>query len=254
MQRFNRSVYRSLIVLGLVSASAVGTLGAQGGGQPPARRPQAQRTPATAPDSTVRRGGMEGVRGPIGARPQYGIINGEQPMGRGGRGQMRFGPPGRFAPGYMAPGQYGPGMRGQMRPGPEARGGMEGWFAPGRGVRGQMRPGARAGFVAGVRAGQIQQRQRAQFARRAAVADRIRNLTPEQRDAIRLHRTAARDEARRLNEEVKAGKLTEREARHKWLDWRLDHRLNIRPDSAQRGRGGRRGPGGPASEGLGGGF
>ena len=101
--------------------------------------------------------------------------------------------------------------------GPIGRGGAGPVMRGGRGVgiapQGRMRMADRAG------------------ARRGVASDRIANLTPEQRNALRAHRDAARTERRRVGDAVRAGTMTREHSREQLRTWREQHRP---PESLRR--------------------
>jgi hypothetical protein len=61
-------------------------------------------------------------------------------------------------------------------------------------------------------------------AERAVRQERIRNLTPAQREALYQHREAARAERERVVGELRAGKLTREQAREAMQKWRDAHK------------------------------
>ena len=74
-------------------------------------------------------------------------------------------------------------------------------------------------------------------AQRAVVRERIRNLTPEQRQLLQTNRETLRAERTRVGEQLRAGTITREQARTQMQVWRREHRpnLGLRP---QRGPGG----------------
>ena len=74
-------------------------------------------------------------------------------------------------------------------------------------------------------------------ARRAVLRERIRNLTPEQRQQLQTSREALRTERNRVGEQLRTGTITREQARTQMQAWRREHapNLGLRP---------RRGPGG----------
>jgi len=209
-----RSIYRGLTVAGALGLATI-SLESQGG--PPARR-------AVPPDSAaaqVRPGApMRGQMG-AGARGQFGP---GAPM----RGQIGLGARGQFVPGAPMRGQMGPGARGQFGPGVPMRSqmgpGARGQFGPGAMMRGQMGRGAGPAF------NRRAQRDR-MIAQRAVVRERLRNLTPEQRQQLQAGREALRVERQNIGEQLRAGTLTREQAREKLQAWRREHQ----PNAALRG-------------------
>lgn len=65
------------------------------------------------------------------------------------------------------------------------------------------------------------------IARRAVVQDRIRSLTPEQRQQLRATRDAFRTERQRVVEQVRTGSITREQARQQLQNWRREHRPNV---------------------------
>lgn len=65
------------------------------------------------------------------------------------------------------------------------------------------------------------------IARRAVARDRIRSLTPEQRQQLRETRDAFRTERQRVAEQVRTGSITREQARQQLQNWRREHRPNV---------------------------
>lgn len=106
-----------------------------------------------------------------------------------------------------------PGQRGGELRGPA---GMRG------GGRMGMRPG-RAG--AGLReAGPGRGIERRMMIRRGVMRERIANLKPEQREALRKHNELAGAERAKIREEVQAGKIDRTQARARMQKWREEHK------------------------------
>jgi len=74
-------------------------------------------------------------------------------------------------------------------------------------------------------------------AQRAVMRERIRNLTPEQRQLLQTTREAFRAERVRVGEQLRAGTITREQARTQMQAWRREHAPNL-------GLRQRRGPGG----------
>ena len=75
-------------------------------------------------------------------------------------------------------------------------------------------------------------------AQRAVMLERIRNLTPEQKQLLRANRQAMRTERQAVGAQLRAGTITREQARLRMQTWRREHQLNLGL------RGPRRGPGG----------
>ena len=152
--------------------------------------------------------------------------------GQGGPPARRAVPPDSAAaqvrPGAPMRGQMGPGARGQFGPGVPMRSqmgpGARGQFGPGAMMRGQMGRGAGPAF------NRRAQRDR-MIAQRAVVRERLRNLTPEQRQQLQAGREALRVERQNIGEQLRAGTLTREQAREKLQAWRREHQ----PNAALRG-------------------
>ena len=65
------------------------------------------------------------------------------------------------------------------------------------------------------------------IARRAVARDRIRSLTPEQRQQLSATRDAFRTERQRVVEQVRTGSITREQARQQLQNWRREHRPNV---------------------------
>jgi hypothetical protein len=128
---------------------------------------------------------------------------------------------------------------GAVRPGAGPRGGEFRGAGP-RGGRpmGMRGPGGgRPG--AGLReGGPGRGLERRMMIRRGMMRERIANLKPEQREALRKHNELAGAERAKVREEVQAGKLSREQARARMQKWREDHKPPVdlrrpRPDSGK---------------------
>jgi hypothetical protein len=121
------------------------------------------------------------------------------------------------------------GLRGGELRGPAGpRGGRMGMRAPGGG-----RPGA--GLREG---GPGRGLERRAMIRRGMMRERIANLKPEQREALRKHNELAGVERAKIREEVQAGKIDRTQARARMQKWREEHKPPVdlrrpRPDSGK---------------------
>ncbi len=212
-----RSIIRSLTIAGLiVGSTGVATeAAAQAGGR--AGAPRRPAPPAAAERTTAERERALELRERLLERREAML---ERQLGRD------VGPPGRA----------GVGMRGGMA---FERGGQG--FGPRRGQGPLRRPGMRG---AGMRGPQMGPGPRAQFARdrmvrrRAIAGERIRNLTDEQRIALRKYSDDARTLRRSVSDKVRAGTLTREQERAEIQKWRETNKppvdLRRPPDGEER--------------------
>lgn len=68
-----------------------------------------------------------------------------------------------------------------------------------------------------------------QIARRAVMRERIKNMTPAQRQQLKASRQALKTERQRIGAQVRSGGITQEQGRQKMLDWRRAHRPNKNP-------------------------
>lgn len=213
-----RSIIRSLTIAGLIVGSTE-VSGAQVGGR--AGAPRRPVPPAAAERTEAARERALELRERALERREAML---ERQLGRD------VGPPGR------------PGMRGG--PGMGRGPGMGPGFGPGRGpeFRQGVRAGARAGMRAGMRMGRAGGRpglrERVAIGRRAVAADRIRNLTDEQRTALRKFQDEATAQRRSVSDKVRAGTLTREQARAEMQKWRETNKppvdLRRPPEGSER--------------------
>lgn len=201
-----RSIIRSLTIAGLIVGStgvAAEATAQAGGGAGAPRRPA---PPAAAERTVAERERALEQRERLLERREAML---ERRLGRD------VGPPGRARPG----------MRGGMafeRGGMAFERGGQG-FGPRMGQGPARRPGMRGAAMRGQRMGPGP---RAQFARermvrqRAIAGERIRNLTDEQRTALRKYSDEARTLRRSVSDKVRAGTLTREQARAEIQKWR----------------------------------
>jgi|GEM_PF-5972078 len=194
-----RSIIRSLTIAGLIvgSTGAATEATAQAGGR--AGAPPRPAPPAAAERTTAERERALEQRERLLERREAML---ERRLGRDA------GPPGRARAGMRGGAAF-------------ERGGQA--FGPRMGQGPLRRPGMRS---AGMRGPQMGPGPRAQFARermvrrRAIAGERIRNLTDEQRTALRKYSDEARTLRRSVSDKVRAGTLTREQARAEIQKWR----------------------------------
>jgi len=88
--------------------------------------------------------------------------------------------------------------------------------------------------------GRVAVRERAAVAtRRAMLRERIRSMTPAQRQQLRATRQALRTERQRIGNQLRNGSITQEQARQSMQSWRREHRPNLglrgprRPDGGE---------------------
>jgi hypothetical protein len=120
------------------------------------------------------------------------------------------------------------------------RGPRGGELRGGAGLRGgrPMGMGGPGGRGAGIREGGPGRMERRMMVRRGMMRERIANLKPEQREALRKHNELAGAERAKVREEVQAGKLSREQARARLQKWREEHKppgdlRRPRPDSGK---------------------
>ncbi|MDQ8165755.1 MAG: hypothetical protein P3A28_08395 [Gemmatimonadota bacterium] len=200
-----RSIIRGLTIAGLIVGStgaATEATAQAGGGAGAPRRPV---PPAAAERTTAERERALEQRERLLERREAML---ERQLGRD------VGPPGRARLGIRGGAAFERGGRPALGPqvgqGPLRRPGMRGAGMRSAGMRGpQMGPGPRAQFA------------RDRMVRRRAIAgERIRNLTDEQRTALRKYSEEARTQRRSVSDKVRAGTLTREQARAEIQKWR----------------------------------
>ncbi len=185
-----RSIIRSLTIAGLIvgSAGIAGEANAQAGGR--AGAPGRPVPPTAAVRTEAERERALQLRERLLERREAML---ERQLGRDvgppGRPGMRGGRGQGMGPGFGP--QRGPGMRGAGMRGPQ--------MGPG--------PGARMGRDRMIR-------------RRAIAGERIRNLSDEQRTALRKYTDESRTLRRSVSDKVRAGTLTREQARAELQKWR----------------------------------
>lgn len=72
------------------------------------------------------------------------------------------------------------------------------------------------------------------IARRAVARERVRTMTPAQRQQLAAAREALRVERQRIGEQLRSGSITREQGRQRMLNWRREHRPNLGLRSPRR--------------------